>query len=367
MKIVVTGGAGFVGANLSIYLKEKGYEVIVFDNLVRRGSEYNLPDFRKKGIKFIHGDVRSPEDVIQIPRDTDVICECAAQPSATEGYKNPAFDITNNSMGAINVLEQARRIGAGVIFWSTNKVYSGERINAIPFKEKDTRYVWDMEQLVGRVIEGYGPTYESEGLNPGKGISQDFPVDGGQHSIYGLSKIQADLACQEWYDAFGVRTVINRFSCLGGKRQWGKCSQGWISWFCIAFHFNLPLQFIGFGGKQVRDVLFTDDINALIELEIENIDKIAGQVFTIGGGMDISTSLIEHYWRLKDMFKDQMNPMWEYIETPRKADHRIYLSDISKIKNAIGWEPMVGLEQGTEQIVKWVKDNEEMLKSLYNV
>jgi len=364
MKICITGGAGFVGCSLALYLKEKGFEVVVFDNLVRRGSETNLDEFKRKGIKFIHGDVRCQEDIVNIPKDTNIICECSAQPSATEGYGNPYFDITNNSIGVINVLEYARKIGAGVIMWSTNKVYSGEKINAIPFVEKAERYEWKLKECRDMSLEEVKNTLKNlGGFSFAEGVSQDFSVDGGEHSIYGLSKIQADLACQEWFNAFGVKTVINRWSCLAGEKQWGVSAQGWFAFFCIAFHFNLPLEFIGFKGKQVRDVLFIEDICKLVELEINNIDRIGGEVFTVGGGMGINTSLIEQYNRLVRIY-DKTVPL-SIVETPRKADHRIYISDISKVKRVLGWEPKVDLEEGTKRIKKWVEDNEEVLRKLY--
>ena len=279
MKILITGGAGFVGANLSFHMKQQGHDVTVLDNLARRGSENNIPEFKEKGIRFIHGDIRNPEDFYHLK--TDVILECSAQPSAIDGYGNPKYDITNNLYGAINVLEYCRINGSALIMWSTNKTYCGSKINALPRIEKDTRYSWDINADM------------SPGFDPFYGISNDFPVDGGDHSIYGMTKIQADIACQEYCDAFNVPTVVNRFSCLAGERQWGKCAQGWVAWFAIAGVFDLPLEFIGWKGKQVRDVLFIEDICSLIDLEIANVNKIKGKVFNVGGGSCNALSLIE--------------------------------------------------------------------------
>ncbi|MBI2304202.1 MAG: NAD-dependent epimerase/dehydratase family protein [Chloroflexi bacterium] len=341
MKVLITGGAGFVGANLAFYLKARDHQVVVMDNLVRRGAEYNLEQFRTLDIPFIHGDIRQVEDFLQLDTDYDVILETAAQPSAIDGYRNPVFDLTNNTFGLLHVLEFARRSGAAVIFWSTNKVYCGSKVNAIPRHEEETRFVWD----------------------DCPGIGEDFPIDGPDHSIYGLSKVCADLICQEWHDAFGLRTVINRCSCLAGPWQWGKVAQGWVAWWAIAAHFDLPLTYFGWQGKQVRDVLFASDLCRLVEMEMNNLDRIKGEVFNIGGGPEHTLSLVEATQLMERKFEKRLRN--SYIPEPRKADHVIYISDISKAEKVLGWKPRVGIEDGYEEIIKWVRDNEGMLRTLY--
>lgn len=335
MKILIAGGAGFIGANLCIFFKEQGRDVTALDNLVRRGSELNLPEFKWRGINFVHGDIRNPED---IHGEYDIILECSAQPSAVAGYDNPMFDFNNNTVGLMNVLEHARKTGAAVIFWSTNKVYSGDKVNAIRYAEEKTRF---------------------ELLCKG-GIAEDFTIDGGRHSIYGLTKAMSDLACQEYADAFDVKTIINRFSCLAGPLQWGKTEQGWVSWFVIAKHLGLPVKVCGWGGKQVRDVLFIDDICRLIAEEINALDtkpSTWGQVFNIGGGQDNSISILE--------FMNRLDLTPSSYEHERKGDHRIYVTDYSKAKEVLGWEPRIGLDEGFEQIEKWVVDNKELLRKMY--
>lgn len=340
-KILICGGAGFVGANLAIHFSAD-YEVTVLENLVRRGSELNLPDFKGHGINFVHGDIRNPED---IRGDYDVILECSAQPSATAGYANPMFDFHNNTVGLMNVLEHARKTKTAVIFWSTNKVYSGDRINAIPATKEPTRYSWTHRDI---------------------GINEGCDIDGGQHSIYGLTKAMSDLACQEYWDAFNVPTIVNRFSCLAGPRQWGKTEQGWVSWFVIANHLGFPVKICGWGGKQVRDVLFIDDVCRLIDTEIAVLlnqperatEEVCGQVFNIGGGWANSISILEAFDRLGLNDSSEMEP-------ERKGDHRIYITDYSKAKRVFGWEPRVGLDEGFAQIEKWVVDNKTVLEALY--
>jgi CDP-paratose 2-epimerase len=351
MKVLITGGAGFVGANLAFYFKEKGYDIIVMDNLARRGSEYNLKEFKAKKIKFVHGDIRCKEDFASFGK-IDAICECSAQPSAIAGYDNPYYDFSNNTLGLINVLEVARESNASVIFWSTNKVYSGEHVNYMPLKETKTRFKWD--ESFDTHIPGWSPVY---------GFSDKFTIDGGQHSVYGMSKVMADLACQEYFHAFGVKTVVNRFSCLAGPRQWGKVAQGWAAWWAIAAEFDLPLTYIGYKGKQVRDVLFIDDICALIDLEINNIDKVAGQAFNIGGGHKYTMSLIEATALMEKMYNKKLKV--NTLKTPRKSDQCVYISDIRKIERKLGWKPTIDIEEGYFQIIEWISDNKEILSNLY--
>lgn len=358
MKVLITGGAGFVGANLAYYLSERGHQVTVMDNLVRRGSELNLPQLKQRGVSFVHGDVRNAEDFHALPRGLDVVLECCAQPSAIDGYANPLFDINNNTIGLLNTLEHARRNDAGLIFWSTNKTYAGEHINKFPKLDLGDRWVWDADAIRAE----YGERLPA-GFDPVHGFSAEFTVDGHDHSIYGLSKIMADLACQEWYDAFGVPTVVNRFSCLAGEGQFGKSAQGWVAWWAIAFHFGLGLKYIGWDGKQVRDALFIEDICRLIETEMGQLGTLGGSVFNVGGGKDITLSLREATALMEQRY--QRTVPVDIIDDPRKADHCIYISDIRPVTAATGWVPRVSVEEGYDRIIRWVHDHQDELARLY--
>jgi CDP-paratose 2-epimerase len=227
------------------------------------------------------------------------------------------------------------------------------KINALPYVERETRYEW-INNGSNKTVEGFDPLY---------GISNNFSVDGGEHSIYGMTKIQSDLACQEYFDAFGVPTVVNRFSCLCGPLQWGKSAQGWVAWFAIANILGLPIEFIGWKGKQVRDILFVNDICSLVDLEINNISKVQGNVFNIGGGPNSTLSLIEAVELVSEITGNKQEVVVK--ETSRKADHIIYISDIRKIKNIIGWKPIIEVKTGYEEIIKWVCDNKKIMEGLY--
>lgn len=341
MKILITGGAGFVGANLAFHLATE-HKVTVMDNLVRRGSELNISKLKERGIEFIHGDIRNTEDFNHLPNKYDTILETAAQPAACTGYGNPTFDITNNYFGLLNVLEYARKTKAGLIFWSTNKVYDGENLNQLELKEGSTRWKTRDHNF---------------------GIAEGCVIDGGNHSIYGLSKVCADLTCQEWAKAFDMDIIINRFSCLAGPGQFGKSEQGWVSWFVIASMFNLPVTLYGFKGKQVRDVLFIPDIFRLIDIQLSKSYK--GEVFNIGGGTEVNTSLLECITLIEELTDTKIN--WTYDDTQRKADQCWYISDISKAKKMLKWEPKVSMKEGIIDIIDWVQKNAKELKGLYGL
>src|SRR3990167_4160281 len=254
MNVLITGGCGFIGFNLSMFLKQKGFNVIAMDNLVRRGVELSREILEDRGVEFVHGDIRNIEDFSNISKKIDIILNTAAEPSAIEGYKNPYFDFTNNFLSVVNVLELARKNRIKVIQWSTNKVYCGDKVNSIKRKELETRFEFDDE-------------------NYNDGIDESFSVDGNDHSIYGLTKLSADLFCQEYARAFDLNIIINRFSCLAGEWQWGLPKQGWFSWWPIAFVYKFPLMYIGWKGK-VSPEAAMDNILNWAQKNKELLDKV---------------------------------------------------------------------------------------------
>ena len=269
-----------------------------------------------------------------------------------DGYNNPTFDLTNNTYGLVNALEFARERDAGLIFCSTNRVYSADRVNAFSTKEEKTRWVWKTEGVA-----------TSRGFDPVFGYSQEFDIDGGAHSVYGLSKVCADLICQEWTRAFGVPTVVNRFGVLAGPGQFGKCAQGWVAWWVIAALFELPIQYIGWKGKQVRDVLYAEDVCRLFELEMKNINTVKGQVFNAGGGHENTLSLLEATAIVNDLTGKNLKP--SLAPEPRTADFQIWISDFRKATEVLGWRPQINPRQGYQTIVDWVRREEKALRDLY--
>ena len=347
--ILIIGGAGFVGGNLAEHLTLTDHKVTVADNLVRRGSEQSLPSFKKLGVKFLHCDIRNKEDLRSVFENSyDVVLNCAAQPSAIN-YSNPEFDFTNNTVGLVNILEFCRLSITPLIFWSTNKCYSGKVVNSVPSIKKDKRLVWEQ------------PSFKLQGWT-NAGFSEELTLDGNDHSIYGASKVSADLLVQEWSSAFGIPAICNRFSCLAGPKQWGKAEQGWVTWFAIANELGLPIDVFGFDGYQVRDCLFTPDINNLISKQILNICSYKASVYNVGGGVSNTISINEAIDYLADI-----NKPWTKItkHKERRADQEIYISDITKVSNDFNWKPQVTIKKGYAQILEWVKENKNLLKELY--
>jgi CDP-paratose 2-epimerase len=350
MRILVIGGAGFVGCNLALYLQSRGHSISVMDNLYRRGSELNLKEINRRAIPFYYSDIRRADGFENLPSH-DFVLLTAAQSSAIDGFQNALYDVQTNFQGVVNVLQFARKTGAGVIFFSTNKVYDAVSINALPYVESSARYDW--------LPQG---NQETAGFDGSKGISEEFRSDGDCHGIYGLSKVCGDLACREWFHSFGVKTVVNRCSCIAGPRQFGAEAQGWLAWWVIAAMLDLPLTYFGWGGRQVRDVLFIQDVCLLIERQISCFENIAGQVFNIGGGMRNSLSLLEATAMLESKFKKRL--ITRHEPRQRLADHRIYVTDSSKSQRLLDWSPRAGLDEGVDLLIEWALSQRDELAAL---
>lgn len=342
MKICITGGCGFIGTNISLRAREKGYEVVAFDSLIRKNTEENVKVLTDHGVEIIRGDVRSPQDFERLPRDIDGIIHLAANPGIPWSIAWPIYDFTTNALGTLNILEFSRLNGKlPIVFASTNKIYS-EEINLIPVKPKGNRYVWDFtktKKVRPSVLKGITKN----------GVNEDFPMDSSgrfPHSPYGASKATADLYCQEYFHIYGVPTVINRMSCIYGLYQKGVEDQGWLDWFVRAKVADTPLNIYG-DGKQVRDALFGTDLANLYLKELENIKHVAGNVFNVGGGTEFTVSLLESIDYLN---KKGGKPLKLKFKTWRPADQKIYISDTAKVEKVLSWHPKVSVFEGIDRI-----------------
>jgi len=347
-----------VGSELAVRLAGKNHRVAVMDNLVRRGSEANLERLAKHGVTFVHGDVRNPEDFENLPSGIEFVCDTSAQPSVVSGYSNPVFDITNNALGVIRVLEFARQRRCPLIFFSTNRVYVVDRLLELPRRESETRLEWDPDAW-DRLPAGSRPP----GFHPLHGVSEQFAVDGGQRTVYGLSKLWADAACQEYARAFDLPVVINRFGVIAGTGQFAKLDQGWVVWWAIAHYFRQPLKYIGWNGKQVRDILFLEDVVELVELEIGRIAEFRGDIFNLGGGRGNSLSLREGTALLERKLGHGTTISTE--DQLRKGDLPVYYTDNRKAERQLGWKPRVSLDEGVDRILAWIRQNEDRLRARY--
>ncbi|MDD2482698.1 MAG: NAD-dependent epimerase/dehydratase family protein [Candidatus Shapirobacteria bacterium] len=351
--ILITGGAGFVGSNLAIKLKEHypNINITVLDNLKRRGSELNLPRLAKFGINFIHGDVRNKED-LNFDKKMDLILECSAEPSVLAGIDNSQYSINTNLVGTLNCLELAKRNNSTLIFLSTSRIYPIEELNQIKYKESKTRFEIDNKQTL-------------EGISS-QGISEKFPL-GKYRSLYGATKLCSEFLIQEYIHNFKIKAVINRCGIITGPWQMGKVDQGVIAlWIARHIWKNKPLSYIGFGGKgkQVRDFIDIDDLFDVINIQIENIDKYNNEIFNIGGGQENSLSLLEMTELCQKITKNKIN-ISSSLEN-RPDDIRTYISDSSKFKKISNWFCQKTKEQTFQEIYQWIIDNKNSLEKILN-
>lgn len=335
MKLLITGGCGFLGSNLAAYAIEQNYEVVIFDNLSRQGAKDNLEWLKTLGkFQFVHGDIRNKNDVETLIKNRfDAVFHLAGQVAMTTSIENPYKDFEINTLGTLNLLDSIRKYSSqtAVFYSSTNKVYGD--LEQFEYEENDTRYICKQYP---------------------KGFSEEVGLE--FHSPYGCSKGSADQYMQDYHRIFGLKTVVFRHSSMYGSRQFATYDQGWVGWFCqkaLEEANGKGERFtISGNGKQVRDILHAKDMIGLYFLALENIDKISGQVFNIGGGYDQSLSLLELFQILEEELQIKLN----YEKIPvRISDQKVFVADINKIKKLIGWEPKVSSKQGIKDMLKWTE------------
>jgi len=339
MNILITGGAGFVGCNLADHFLNKNFDVTIFDNFSRKNVDKNidwLKSNHKQRLAIVKGDVRDYDSLKKACQDKDLILHTAAQVAVTTSVKNPKEDFDINALGSFNVLEAARNCNNNpiIIYTSTNKVY-GNNVNKIPLRETEMRYEFSDQKFVN-------------------GIPEDFPTDADEHTPYGCSKYTGDIYMRDFHEIFGLRTITFRMSCIYGLNQYGNEDQGWVAYFTIASVLNKPIILYG-DGKQVRDVLFIDDLVKAFENTTKNIGKTKGKMYNIGGGPNNTISLLELLRLLK---KFGLNPIYSFSDW-RPADQKVYISDIRKAKE-FGWKPQVNPEEGVKKLLEWVKENKSI-------
>lgn len=337
MKILVTGGCGFLGSNLASEALRLGYEVQIYDDLSRRGSDVNLAWLQTLGGFQMHrADVADADKIAAVVRAfrPDLVFHTAGQVAMTTSLSNPRRDFETNALGAFNLLEALRlhSPGAVVVFSSTNKVYGD--LEDYAYSETDTRYICD----------GFP-----------KGFPETVPLD--FRTPYGCSKGAADQYIRDYCRSFGLRSVVFRHSSIFGGRQFASYDQGWIGWFvqqAIESQANparRPFTISG-NGKQVRDVLFASDLIQCYYRAAEDIDRTSGQVFNIGGGMENSLSLLE----LFALLQAELGGELRYSVLPaRESDQKVFVADVAKAERIFGWRPQVGKDEGIRHMIDWVR------------
>jgi CDP-paratose 2-epimerase len=336
MKLLITGGCGFLGSNLAAKALKKGFELVVFDNLYRQGSLENFSWLKNQGkFKYVHGDIRNLNDIERVIKEfqPDAIFHLAGQVAMTTSIANPRMDFEVNALGTFNLLDSIRKFAPAsiVLYSSTNKVYGD--LEQFTYKEKKLRY---------------------ECIEKPMGFDESVNLD--FHSPYGTSKGCADQYMLDFARIYGLKTVVFRHSSMYGGRQFATYDQGWVGWFTQKAieikNGKLKENFtISGNGKQVRDLLYADDVENLYFQSLEKIDSIKGQAFNIGGGIQNSSSLLELFEFLENELQIKMS--YDYLPA-RESDQKIFIADITKAEQEIAWKPKISKAEGIKKMIEWL-------------
>ena len=341
MKAFITGGIGFIGTNLADRLLREANAVILFDNMGRAGVEQNLDWLRAQHgsrVEFIKGDVRDFDAVEKSMRGADVVFHLAAQVAVTTSVTKPQEDFSINAQGTVNILEAARKQTPMpvVLYTSTNKVYGG--IEHLRVVERATRYEFE---------------------NLPYGVPENCPLD--FHSPYGCSKGAADQYVHDYHRIYGLPTIVFRMSCIYGPHQFGTEDQGWVAHFALTGLRGSRLTIYG-DGKQVRDLLYVEDLVELMSRACANTERTAGQVYNVGGGPANTTSV---WLELQDLLRGLLDKLPPVDYGPfRPGDQRIYVSDIRKAQEHLGWAPSVPVVEGIRRMVEALRENRKSAPAL---
>ena len=339
MKTIITGGAGFIGCNAASRYLQRGDHVVVVDNLSREGVDKNLEWLRPQGsLEFAKLDIREAGELdrlFQEHRDADRVLHLAAQVAVTTSVTSPREDFEINALGTFNVLEAMRRtrMTAPILYASTNKVY-GEMVD-LGVVERNGRYAY-------------------ESLS--RGVDEERNLD--FHSPYGCSKGAADQYVIDYHRIYGLRTIVFRQSCIYGYRQLGAEDQGWVAWFMIASQLGHPITIYG-DGKQVRDILFIDDLLDAYDAAFSAGARSAGRAYNIGGGPNNVLSLLELLGYIE---KREDRRLGYGFSGWRPGDQKIFVSNIARASAELGWAPKIGCQQGLGLLFDWVCQNTQLFK-----
>jgi CDP-paratose 2-epimerase len=333
-RALVTGGAGFVGSNYASHLLESGSSVVVYDDFSRgNGCLQNLDWLKSqpsaRNLSVVKAGVKDLEALSRAARDCDLIVHTAAQVSVPESISKPVLDFESNALGTFNVLEAARRLNTDpvLLYTSSNKVYG---IPDVPLEEKETRYDF---------------------LGLPEGVDESFPVKG--EEPYGVSKASGDLYLHAYAEQYSIRTVSFRCSCMFGPHQYGKEEQGWVAWFCIAAALGKPLSIFG-DGKQVRDLLYIDDVARAFDLATDNIERVKGRAINLGGGKENVASLLETIAYLESLTNSKLRLTFKDW---RPGDNKCYYTSCARASQLMGWKPTVAWKDGVSKTLRWVRSN----------
>lgn len=343
-RILIIGGAGFIGINSARYFLKKGWNITILDNLSRPGTKHNLDTLKKENIgkfEFKKADIKTDVQILDnLVKKHDVVLHLAAQVAVTTSIVDPRNDFETNALGTFNVLEAIRKSKNKpiLLYSSTNKVYGS--LPQFPVVSQGSRYVFRDRKI--RL----------------KGVSEKIQLD--FHSPYGCSKGSADQYVIDYGRIYELKTVVFRQSCIYGEYQMGVEDQGWVAWFAIAALLGKKITIFG-DGKQVRDLLYVGDLVRLYELAIKNIERVKGEAFNVGGGTNNTLSLIECLDTLGKKLKISIKTDKDEI---RAGDQPIFISDNSKAIKLLGWKPSISVNQGLDRMIAWIVKNRNAIENI---
>lgn len=341
--VLITGGAGFIGSNLAAFYAKKGKQVVILDNLKREKTEHNLLWLKQnysENIRFIKADILAESTLLKdIIEDVDVVFHLAGQVAVTTSVQNPIDDCKINILGTLKVLEAIRssKKKPALLYSSTNKVYGD--LHSLEVKETPLRYIQTQHPF---------------------GIAEDQLLD--FHSPYGCSKGAADQYVRDYARIYRLKTVVFRQSCIYGYRQFGVEDQGWVAWFVIAAMTGKQMTIYG-TGKQVRDILFIEDLCAAYDAAINTLEKTSGQIYNIGGGHTNTLSLLELIQILEKKLQKKIPVIFA---AQRPGDQPIFVCDVRKAHQDFGWAPTISVEQGVDSLLSWVSQEQKKYPSLFD-
>jgi CDP-paratose 2-epimerase len=348
-RVLVTGGAGFVGANLAVALADRhpDWELTAVDNLHRRGSELNIPRLQRAGVMFVRGDIRYRAALAQLPA-FDALVECSAEPSALVGMRgDTTYIFEANLDGAYNCLELARRHRAQLVFLSTSRVYPYDAVSALDYEETPTR----LELLAEQPVRGASAA----------GISERFPLEG-PRTLYGATKLAAELLATEYAANFELPTVIDRCGVIAGPWQMGKVDQGVFTYWLLAHRLGRPLSYLGFdgSGRQVRDLLHVDDLVDLLDDQLARPEHWDGLTLNVGGGREGSLSLLETTALCRELTGNEVPVTAAGRDRP--GDVPVYISDCARLFEHTDWRPRRTPRDTLADIAGWIAEHEAAIR-----
>ena len=339
MRVLITGGAGFIGSNLAEHFAANERDVRILDDLSRRGTESNLNHLMSLGrnIEFIQADIRDFDQCERAVRDVDLVCHLAAQVAVTTSVTAPRHDFEVNLLGTVNMLEAIRSLESKpmLIYTSTNKVYG--KMDQIDICERNNR--WEYADLP------FG--------NP-----ETTPLD--FYSPYGCSKGGADQYVHDYSRIYGIETVVFRMSCIYGPGQMGCEDQGWVAYFLIRAEHSRDVTIFG-DGKQIRDVLFIGDLVDAFVKAYQYRSITSGQAYNIGGGPSRTLSLLEFISIINNSLK---LPLPYNFADWRPGDQKVYVSDIRKALQDFNWAPKINPEEGIRELANWIRTHRDLFEHM---